>query len=213
MDDDAIGDACDYLADLSNKGIVTLEDLALFVAEWNRTDCVIPDYCNATDFNSNGGLKGFKRDLYEGGVRVPMIAVWPEKIAAGSKSDHVSAFWDFLPTVAELTGPPLDTKVDGVSMLPALLGKPGQKEHDYLYWEFHAMGGRVALRKGKWKAVRYNVNKYPNSPLELYDLSQDPGETKNVANQNPKVVTKLDALIKQAREKSPSPNYNFFSEK
>ena len=89
-----------------------------------------PDY-----FDSNGPLKGYKRDLYEGGIRVPMIACWPDKIAAGSKSDHVSAFWDVMPTVAELAGVKSPQKIDGISFLPTLLGKSGQKVHKSMYWE------------------------------------------------------------------------------
>jgi len=164
-------------------------------------------------FNSNGSQRGFKRDLYEGGIHVPMIAWWPGKIKAGSETAHLSAFWDVLPTMAELTGQPVPEKTDGVSFLPTLLGAPGQKENDYLYWEFHEKNGRVALRQGKWKGVRYNVDKNPVSPLELYDLSADPTESTNVAEQYPEVVTKLDALIKSARTESPMGNFNFGAKK
>ncbi|MCM2373564.1 arylsulfatase [Aporhodopirellula aestuarii] len=150
-------------------------------------------------FDSNGVMRGIKRDLYEGGVRVPMIATWPGKIKAGSQSDHVSAFWDFLPTMADLTATPLDHEVDGVSMLPTLLGKSGQKEHEYLYWEFPAQGGREAIRKGDWKAVRYNTNKKPNAPPELFDLSTDVEETTNVAATHPEIVQELSELMSQAR--------------
>jgi arylsulfatase A-like enzyme len=163
-----------------------------------------PDY-----FNSNGGLRGYKRDLYEGGIRVPMIASWPGKIPAGTNSDHVSAFWDVLPTMAELTGQPTPEGIDGVSFLPTLIKQGQQRQHDYLYWEFHELKGRVAIRQGPWKGVRYDVSVDPDSPLELYDLVQDPAESKNVAAQHPEVVRELNALLKGARVVSPNKNYNF----
>jgi len=160
-------------------------------------------------FSSSGPLKGKKRDLYEGGVRVPMIAAWPGKVAAGTWSDHVSAFWDFLPTVAELVGSSLAKPVDGISMLPTLLGRGKQQQHDYLYWEFHEMKGRVAIRQGKWKGVRYHVNARSDSPLELYDLSKDLGETNDIAFQFPQVAAKLNTLLLQARTESSNPQFNF----
>lgn len=163
-----------------------------------------PDY-----FNSTGGLRGKKRDLYEGGVRVPMIASWPGKIKAGGETDHLSAFWDVLPTLAEITGQSLPEPIDGLSFLPTLLGESGQIKHDYLYWEFHEKKGRVAVRQGKWKAVRYRVAIDPDSPLELYDLSMDPGEVENIARAHPEIVARLDQLIKSARTESPIKKFNF----
>ncbi len=160
-------------------------------------------------FNSNGGLRGYKRDLYEGGIRVPMIATWPGKIAAASTTDHVSGFQDMLPTMAQLTGQPTPDGIDGVSFLPTLLKEGTQRPHDYLYWEFHERGGRVAIRKGNWKGVRYGVATDPNSPLELYDISKDPSEKNNVAAQNADVVRELDALLKGARTVSPVAKFNF----
>ena len=138
-----------------------------------------------------------------------MIAAWPGHISAGTQTDHLSAFWDVLPTVAELVGQPVPDTIDGVSFVPTLLGKQGQEEHEYLYWEFHEKKGRVALRQGQWKAVRYNVAADPDSPLELFDLSADPGETVNVADQHPEVVTKMNAQIKSARTASKLPKFNF----
>ena len=99
--------------------------------------------------------------------------------------------------------------IDGISFLPTLLGKSDQKEHDYLYWEFHEKKGRVAMRQGNWKAVRYNVAVDPDSPLELFDLSSDPGETMNVADKHPDVVAKMNTQIKSARTASSVPDYNF----
>jgi arylsulfatase A-like enzyme len=105
-------------------------------------------------FNSAGPLKGYKRDLYEGGIRVPFIAWWPGTIEANSKSDHISAFWDFMPTIADITGTELTREIDGISYLPTLLNKKDeQKQHDFLYWEFHELKGRQAVRKDDWKLV------------------------------------------------------------
>lgn len=160
-------------------------------------------------FNSNGSLRGFKRDLYEGGIRVPMIAWWPGTVPAGTETEHPSAFWDVLPTVAEMAGVNPPANIDGISFLPTLLGKKEQRQHDYLYWEFHELKGRVAIRQGKWKGVRYDVAVNPDSPLELYDLSADPKETTNVAKQYPEVATKLDKLIRGARTVSSEPKFNF----
>jgi len=162
-------------------------------------------------FDSNGPFRGYKRDVYEGGIRVPMIARWPEKIKAGSKSDLISAFWDVLPTCAELTGQTLPEKIDGISFVPTLLGDSAkQKKHAYLYWEFHELGGRQAVRMGNWKAVRMNVLKTPNAPIELYDLSQDIGEVNNVAAQHPDVVEKMKAIFAEARV--PNSNFPFLTE-
>ncbi|MDQ8201188.1 arylsulfatase [Pelagicoccus enzymogenes] len=163
-----------------------------------------PDY-----FDSNGPLRGYKRDLYEGGIRVPMIAHWPGKIAAGSRTDHISAFWDILPTMAEVTGEPTPEGVDGVSMLPTLLGEGTQYEHPYLYWEFHELKGRVAIRKGDWKGVRYDVAIDPDSPMELYNLASDPSEQMNVAATHPEIARELGRLIQEARTVSPIDKFNF----
>jgi len=156
-----------------------------------------PDY-----FNSNGIYKGYKRDLYEGGIHVPMIAKWPAKIKAGSATDHISAFWDIMPTLADAIGKKLNHNIDGISFLPSLTGETEQKKHEYLYWEFHEKGGRIAVRKGKWKGVKYNVLKNPEKMIELYDLSKDPGETNNVASEYPDIVRELTNIMEQARTKS-----------
>lgn len=163
-----------------------------------------PDY-----FDSNGVFRGYKRDLYDGGVHVPLIAVWPGKIQPNTVSDHISAFWDFLPTVAELTGVPLKQKVDGISYLPALLGEDGQQAHKYLYWEFSEKGGRKAIRVGDWKGVRYNLIENPDSPLELYDLSNDTDETNNLADEYPEVAAQLEVLMREASRPSSVPSWNF----
>lgn len=152
-------------------------------------------------FNSNGILRGYKRDLYEGGIRVPMIAVWDGKIKPGQETDHISAFWDVFSTVADITGITTPENIDGISFLPTLLGE-SQKPHEYLYWEFHELGGRKALRKGDWKLVQYNVLKPEKTTTELYNLVTDPGEGNNVAKENPEIVQELMKLMNSARTES-----------
>jgi arylsulfatase A-like enzyme len=156
-----------------------------------------------TFFRSAGPLRGIKRDLYEGGIRVPMIVRWPGRVKAGAVSDQVWAFWDFLPTAAELAGLPAPPKIDGISIAPTLLGEKAagrpQRDHEFLYWEFHEGGFRQAVRMGNWKAVRLA----PNKPLELYDLKSDIGEGHNVAGEHPDVVAKMEARLKEARTPSP----------
>jgi arylsulfatase A-like enzyme len=160
-----------------------------------------PDY-----FNSNGHLRGYKRDMYEGGIRTPMLVRWPGIVKAGSTSNHISAFWDILPTFAEITGAAIPKGIDGISFLPALTGTK-QNEHDYLYWEFHEQGGKMAVRMGDWKAVKLNVDTDPEGTPELYDLSKDIGETKNTASSNPLIVKKMKEIIKQ--EHIPSKDFPF----
>ncbi|MEC9093834.1 MAG: arylsulfatase [Planctomycetota bacterium] len=142
-------------------------------------------------FNSNGALRGYKRDLYDGGIRVPLIARWPGVIQAGAQTHHPSAFWDFLPTACELAGikPPNDT--DGISYVPTLLGKP-QPKHDYLFWR---AGKKFAVRKDQWKAVRVGDQK----PIELYDLSQDISEKNNLAADHPEQISQFNAIITRHR--------------
>jgi arylsulfatase A-like enzyme len=160
-----------------------------------------PDY-----FNSNGHLRGYKRDMYEGGIRTPMLVRWPGIVKAGSTSNHISAFWDILPTFAEITGAATPKGIDGISFLPALTGTK-QNEHDYLYWEFHEQGGKMAVRMGDWKAVKLNVDTDPEGTPELYDLSKDIGETINTASSNPLIVKKMKEIIKQ--EHIPSKDFPF----
>jgi len=153
-------------------------------------------------FNSNGQYRGHKRDLYEGGIHVPMIAYWPGRIAAGSTSDHISAFWDMVPTFTELAGVPTPGTIDGISMVPTLLGKDKQPAHKYLYWEFHERDGRMAVRMGKWKGVRYNVLSHPDRPMELYDLSMDPAEENNIAAEHPETAAQIRTIMGSARSES-----------
>lgn len=154
-------------------------------------------------FNSGGGFRGFKRDLYEGGIREPFVARWPGKIRPGTQNGHVGAFWDLLPTFAELAGAKSPSQIDGLSFVPALTGKGVQQKHDYLYWEFHEQGGKQAVRQGTWKAIRLNAATQPNGPIELYDLARDPAETHNLASQYPDRVKQLGQLMDQSHRASP----------
>ena len=158
---------------------------------------------NPAYFDSSGPLRGMKRDLYEGGIRVPMIARWPGQIEAGSRGDHICAFWDVMPTLAELAGAEVPVNIDGISFAPTLLGQSQkQKEHDYLYWEFHEQGGRQAVRRGRWKAIRLQVKRDPNGPLELYDLQIDPQEKNNVASQHPDIIERMTQIMAEAHTDS-----------
>ena len=148
-------------------------------------------------FKSTGGLRGIKRDLYEGGIRVPMIARWVGVIPAGRVSSHPWAHWDVLPTLAEIAGAHAPGGLDGMSMARALRGEP-QPAHSFLYWEFHERGFQQAVRMGRWKAVRVKAG----DPIELYDLEADPHEQRNVAAENPKVVSDIEAYLRTARTES-----------
>jgi len=156
-----------------------------------------PDY-----FKACGPLRGYKRDLYEGGIRVPMIARWPGHIKAGSENDHVWYFADVLPTLSELAKTDAPKSTDGLSVVPALLGEKAagraQPKHDYLYWEHPNNHERLlqAVRKGDWKAVRLDAG----LPLELYNLPTDVGEQTNVAADHPSVVQQMEQIIKSAHE-------------
>lgn len=148
-------------------------------------------------FESAGGLRGLKGSLYEGGIRVPMVVRWPGKIAPGKTSHHISANWDIMPTIAEITGTIAPDHIDGISMLPALLGQTDQQaEHDYLYWEFPAYRGQQSVRMGKWKGIRQNLfKKIPDLNIELYNLETDPNETKDLATERPDIIEKIKSIM------------------
>jgi len=161
-------------------------------------------------FQSNGTLRGHKTNLYEGGIRVPLIARWPGHVRAGTISDHVGANWDFWATFADFAGakPPRDS--DGISILPTLLGHidGSQREHESLYWEFHANGGSQAVRMGRWKAIRNEATRRPDARLELYDLEADPGETKDVAGAHPGIVQEITAVMERSRTPAVLPQWS-----
>jgi len=153
-------------------------------------------------FNSSGGLRGIKRDLYEGGIRTPFIARWPGKIAPGTRSGFTGAFWDLLPTFAALAGVTAPRNIDGISIVPTLLGTRQQK-HAPLYWELHEDGGKQAVRMDRWKGVRKNVFKNSQAPVELYDLQTDPAEQHDVAANHPDVVSAIVAIMKRSHTENP----------
>jgi len=154
---------------------------------------VNPDF-----FNSAGPWRGLKRDLTEGGLRVPMIVRWPGHVPAAAVSDQVWAFWDFLPTAAALARTNAPPNLDGISFLPTLLGQKQTNQHEFLYWEFHEKGSRQAVRMGDWKAIRSTVGE----PLELYHLKTDFRETNNLAAAQPEIVRKIEAYLQTARTPS-----------
>jgi arylsulfatase A-like enzyme len=149
-------------------------------------------------FNSTAGLRGRKASVYEGGIREPMIARWPGKIKPGSQTDFMSAQYDFMPTVCEITGTTATQPMDGFSLLPTLLGQPAKQTHDYFYWEFPEHGGQQALIRGDWKIVKQNMRKQPDAKWELYNLKDDPNESKDVAAAHPDIAQQLDKLTREA---------------
>ena len=159
---------------------------------------------NPEFWDSNGPLRGIKRDLYEGGIRSPFMVRWPGKVVANSRSGHISAFWDILPTMAELTGQPEPEQSDGISLLPTLLGSKEQEQHKYLYHEFRHWSEKGAyssrsLRHGNWKAVQVkNMKTGDLRPTELYNLKTDLGETTNLANEHPEILARLEGFMKEA---------------
>lgn len=154
-------------------------------------------------FDSNGPYRGYKRDLYEGGIRVPMIAVWPGHVAPGSRSDLPCAFWDLPYTFAEAAGAG-SFPGDGISLLPLLEGRSGEQPlHDWLYFEFQELGGRQALRQGAWKLLHLGIRS--DAPRwELYDLDEDPSEQHDLAAQYPEKVEELQALMREAHVEDPA---------
>lgn len=146
-------------------------------------------------FNSNGGFRGIKRDLYEGGIRTPFIAYWPGKIRPGSQSQYMGAFWDVLPTLAQLAGTKAPAGSDGISFVPELLGGK-QKQHHHLYWEFHEQGGKQAVRIGRWKAVRLKAME-GNTAIELYDLDTDPAEKNDVDAAHPGIISEMASIMQK----------------
>lgn len=152
--------------------------------------------CSTNYFQDAGPLRGLKRDLYEGGIRVPLIVRWPGVIPAGKVSDRPVAFWDLLPTLAELTRATVPSGLDGHSFAPTLRGQSQTHQHEHFYWEFHEGGYRQAVRMGDWKAVRLDAGK----PLELYDLATDVSETHDVAATHPEIREQCEVILKAAAD-------------
>jgi arylsulfatase A-like enzyme len=153
------------------------------------------------DFNSSGGLRGKKRDVYEGGVREPLIVRWPGRTHAGTTCDYIGYFPDFLPTAADLAGTKPPPNLDGISFLPAILGdRQDQKQHSYLYWEFYEGASSQAVRMGRWKGVRIPML---TGDIQLYDLESDPAEEHDVAEERPDIVAKIRDAMNESHVASP----------
>jgi len=174
-----------------------------------------PTYNGGTDtpwFNSAGIFKeepGWaKGSVHEGGIRVPMIASWPGRIPAGSRTDHISAFWDVLPTFCEITQVEKPEDTDGISFLPAILGQKDQEAHKYLYWEFPANRGQQAVRMGKWKAIRRNIFS-GNMEIELYDLENDPREQHDISSEHPEIMMEMEEIMKQSHTPAEIERFRF----
>jgi len=152
---------------------------------------------DANYFESSGPLRGTKRDLYDGGIRVPALARWPGMAPSGKASDAVWAFWDLLPTFGELSGGRVPAGLDGQSIVPLLRGQT-QKPHEFLYWEFHERGFKQGVRHQNWKAVRIGLK----GKLELFDVASDIGEKRDVAAAHPDVVARIEKYLETARTES-----------
>jgi len=146
-------------------------------------------------FESTKPFRGLKMDLYEGGIRAPFIAYWQGKIQAGQSSDHISAQYDMMATFADLIGGKANNDTNGISIAPTLLGKGKQQQHEYLLWEYPEKGGQQAIRMGRWKAIRTNLQNDANAPIQLFDLSKDINERNDVAKDNPKIIAKIKVAL------------------
>lgn len=194
--DEQVGDLVSKLKELG----IYENTLIIFTSDNGPTyiDADVKWFESAKPFQTeNGRTKGH---LYEGGIRVPMIASWPDKIKAGTVSNHISAFWDVLPTLCDISNVPAPEFIDGISFLPALLDD-NQPNREYLYWEFAGYGGQQAVRMGQWKAIRKNI-KEGNLEIELYNLDTDIREENNVAAENPEIIEKIEKIMK--KEHTPS---------
>ena len=175
------------------------ENTVILFTSDNGTSFLKPQV-DFTFFNSVGKLRGLKGELYEGGIRVPMIMHWPGKIAPGAVSEHLGAHYDLPTTLAAIAGTRFDDQSDGISLLPLLSGKATkQQAHEFLFWDFAGYGGQTALRTGKWKGIKRGLIKNPNAPPKLYNLDQDISEKHNVAEAHPDVVAKLESIIRRER--------------
>ncbi len=170
---------------------------------------------DAKFFKSVGDFRGLKTDVFEGGIRVPFIAAWPERIPSGSVSDLPSVQYDIFATIADITGQKPE-RLDGVSLLPTLLGnRKGQQKRDFLYWEYPEKGGQIAIRAGKWKAVKLDVQKkgYRNVPWMIFDLEKDVQESVDVASQHPDLIEYFDSIVKKEHQPAHIKEWEFITPK
>ena len=174
------------------------ETLVIFTSD-NGTSA-LEEQVDHEFFDSVGPLRGLKGSVYEGGIRVPLIARWPGKIEPNTLSDHIAANYDLSDTLSEAAGCTAAPHTDGISFLPTLLGQTDkQKAHDYLFWDFSSYGGQLAVRMGKWKGTKQYMIDHPLTPVELYDLEKDISEENDVARQYPDIVAKIEKIMVEAR--------------
>jgi arylsulfatase A-like enzyme len=189
---------------LKDKGIDD-NTIVIFTSDNGATYLKQVDY---EFFDSVGELNGLKGSCYEGGVREPFIVRWPGKVPTGTVSDHIGIHYDVLPTLAQIAGAETPADIDGISILPELLGKGGQPKHDFIFWDFAGYGGQIAVRMGDWKGIKQKVAKNPDAPFELYNLKEDLSESTDIAAQHPEIVEKMEAIILKERDR---PNLEKFS--
>ena len=188
-----------------------LDDTIIFLTSDNGSTFNLGGY-DPEFFDGTGGLRGAKTYMYEGGIRVPLIASWPGHIAAGSTSDLVVANWDLFPTTLGLVGIAPPDGLDGIDITSTLLNTGDPPPRDWLYWEYHSRGGMQVVRLGNWKGLRVKAHGNPDAPIELYDLVSDPNETADVASEHPQVVARIKQIMSDARTESTIPRWNFAPE-
>lgn len=164
-------------------------------------------------FISTAGLSGAKRSLKEGGIRAPLIAKWTGKTAPGSKTDLLSAQYDYMATFADLAGCDVPEGTDGISFAPTLTGRPQKEKHEFLYWEYIEQGGQQAIRTGNLKAYRKGLLEDSSSPWELYDLEKDPGEKHDLSRSMPETVARIDSIAAGQHSPAVLPEWEIFGNK
>ena len=191
---------------------LNLDDNTLVILTSDNGTTYLKKQVDYEFFNSVGPLRGLKGSLYEGGIRVPLIARWPNKITPNTLSAHIAANYDLAATLADAAGCRAELPPDGISFWPTLSGHPGrQKTHYYLFWEFPSYGGQLAVRMGKWKGVKQNLIENPRAELELYDLDSDIAEQHNVTDQHPAVAAEIETIMTRARTRPEVEEFRFGS--
>ncbi len=203
--DEQVGDLIKKLKDIGQYE----NTLVIFTSDNGPTyagGADTPFFDSAKPFKTEyGWAKGF---VHEGGIRVPMIASWPGRIKRGSRSNHISAFQDMMPTFCDIIGISIPNNTDGISMKPTLFGKNQSNTHEYLYWEFPAYKGQQAVRMGKWKAIRRNIFD-GNMKIELYDLNSDYREQNDVASAHPEIILKIKNFMVDSHTRSHLERFHF----
>ena len=194
------------LDELEKQGIA--DDTIFVVTSDNGSTFGIGGY-DPPFFDGTGGLRGHKCNLYEGGIRVPLVVSWPERIGAGTTDSTPVANWDLMPTILSIAGAETEAGMDGIDLSSVLFGTGDAPDRDHLYWEFHAGGGLQAVRQGRWKGVRNGVHREADLPVELYDLDTDPTETTDVAAEHPEIAARILRIMREEHQVSPIAGWNF----